>query len=173
LGASRSSARSYQQSQIRGIESARPRLPARPSFGRRPVALRRLRDARKWNSVRPFIRGEEKRSCVIRRVTARRTSCASFCRSSASMLGSKRGRAAGPCHPPHGLHLAAGTSTGVIHTSPVLAVETGSENIMRGVRKKQLAKRWGVRFFTGELRSQQCIDEQSGLPAEDIALGDH
>jgi hypothetical protein len=45
---------------------------------------------------------------------------------------------------------------GVIHTSPVLAVETGSENIMRGVRKKQLAKRWGVRFFTGELRAQRC-----------------
>jgi hypothetical protein len=29
------------------------------------------------------------------------------------------------------------------------------------------------RFFTGELRSQQCTDERSGLPAEDVALGDH
>jgi hypothetical protein len=29
-----------------------------------------------------------------------------------------------------------------------------------------------IRFFTGELRSQQRIDERSGLPAEDVALGE-
>jgi hypothetical protein len=39
--------------------------------------------------------------------------------------------------------------------------------------RKSNAGRFPLAKDTGELRSQQCTDEQSGLPAEDVALGDH
>jgi len=66
LGHRRSSARLYQQGQIPGSESPRSRPRPRVAVGRRSVALRRLHHAGKGNSVRPFIRGDEERSCVIR-----------------------------------------------------------------------------------------------------------
>jgi len=52
-----------------------------------------------------------------------------------------------------------------LRTSTILQSKLPRKKNLRGLRKKVLAKRWGVRFFTGELRSQQCSDGRSGLLA--------
>src|SRR5262245_2628516 len=95
LGNHRSSARLHQQGQIPGSESPRSRPRPRIAFRRRSVALRRLHHAGKGNSVRPFIRGEE-RSCVIGAHRAGDELHHLLSWLSDEMIGSSEGRAAGP-----------------------------------------------------------------------------
>jgi hypothetical protein len=83
LGTHCDSARSHEPGQVRRPQSARARPRPRASLSRRSAALRRLRHARKKNSVRSFPRAEEKRSCVIRRATTAEhaaPTCVAACR---------------------------------------------------------------------------------------------
>src|SRR5262249_24616760 len=128
LGHYRSSVRPHQQGQIPGSESPRSRPRPRVAFGRRSVALRRLHHAGQGNSVRPFIRGDEERSCVIPKVTAPATSCTIFNRACPGLA-----------------HTRLPTSTSDSH-HPFLQSNRLGENLKK-CTKKALAKRWGVQTY--------------------------